>query len=289
MKVVPLSNDILEKIKRITIKTRRIMMGVTQGASRSVRKGMGLDFDSLRDYMVGDDIRFIDWKASARSQSLLVKEFYQEQSLAVMIAIDVSGSMDFGSQGKTKIEIAFELASAIIMMAYYSGDAVGLVLYSDIIHMTVPAAKGPLHVQHLLETMMNFSLPAKRKTNIKSTVDFLLSQKLKNAFLFIVSDAFENDFNETIDLFVHRYHVYIMLCQDRREHQLPVGGWLMIQDNETGFVQYIKLENTLNLLVERYHQNQTRQLASVGATIVSAFSIDEGINALISIFNTTVL
>lgn len=286
---VPLSNDILEKIKRITIKTRRIMTGVAQGACRSVRKGMGLDFDSLRDYMVGDDIRFIDWKASARSQSLLVKEFYQEQSLAIMVAVDVSGSMDFGSQGKNKIETAFELAFAIILMAYYSGDAVGLVLYSDMMHVSIPAGKGALHIQHLFEAMVNFKLSVKRKTKIKSTVDFLLSQKLKNAFLFIISDAFENDFNEIINCFVHRYHVYILLCQDKREHQLPVGGWLMIHDNEMGIKRYIQLENMLNQLIANYHQDQARQLISVGATIVNAFSIDEGINELVKIFNATVL
>lgn len=286
---VPLHNDILEKIKRITIKTRRIMMGVAHGASRSVRKGMGLDFESLRDYMVGDDIRFIDWKASARSQSLLVKEFYQEQSLAIMVAVDVSGSMDFGSQGKNKIETAFELAFAIILMAYYSGDAVGLVLYSDIMHVSIPAGKGALHIQHLFDAMVNFKLSVKRKTKIKSAVDFLLSQKLKNAFLFIISDAFEDGFNEIIHCFVHRYHVYVVLCQDKREHHLPIGGWLMIHDNEMGGTRYIQLENTLNRLLEDYHQDQARQLASVGATVINAFSIDEGINQLISIFNTTVL
>jgi uncharacterized protein (DUF58 family) len=286
---VPLNNDLLEKIKRITIKTRRIMMGVTQGSSRSVRKGMGLDFDSLRDYMVGDDIRFIDWKASARSQSLLVKEFYQEQSLAIMIALDVSGSMNFGSQGKTKIETAFELASAIVLMAYYSGDAVGLVMYSDTVHVSIPVGKGVLHMQYLLETMSSFNMPVCRKTKIKSTIDFLLGQKLKNAFLFVISDAFEDDFNETMTLFAHRYHLYIMLCQDKREHQLPIGGWLMIRDNETGVARYAQLKNQLNQLVVNYHQDRTEQLASVGARVVNTFSVDEGIDALVRIFNSTVL
>jgi uncharacterized protein (DUF58 family) len=286
---VPLSNEILEKIKRITVKTRRIMTGVTQGSFRSVRKGMGLDFESLRDYMVGDDIRFIDWKASARSQSLLIKEFYQEQSLTIMIALDVSASMDFGSQGKKKIETAFELASAIILMAYYSGDSVGLVMYSDRVNLSIPAGKGVLHMQYLLETMIGFNPPAQGKTNIKSTIDFLLSKRLNNAFLFVISDAFEDDFCSTMTLFSHHYHLFVMLCQDKREHRLPTGGWLMIRDNETTLSCYGQLKEQLNQFIVGYHQNQSEKLSQAGAKIINAFSVDEGIDALIQIFNATVL
>jgi uncharacterized protein (DUF58 family) len=286
---VSLSSENLEKIKKITIKTRRIMMSITQGSARSVRKGMGLDFESLRDYMVGDDIRFIDWKASARSQSLLVKEFHQEQSLAIMIVLDVSASMNFGSCNKTKIETAFELASAIVLMAYYAGDSVGLVMYSDIVHVSIPPRKGALHMQYLLETIIGFNIPAKARTNSASTIDFLLRQKLSNAFLFVISDGFESNFHTTMSLFSTRYHLYVILCHDTREHQLPTGAWLTIRDNETGIEQYVQLKKQLNQFIMQNHQDRIGLLSRIGARMIESFSVDEGIDALVRIFNSTAL
>jgi uncharacterized protein (DUF58 family) len=286
---VQLSNENLEKIKRITIKTRRIMMGIIQGSSRSARKGMGLDFESLRDYMVGDDIRFIDWKASARSQSLLVKEFHQEQTLYCMVVVDVSASMDFGSHDTKKIEIALELAAAIVLMASYSGDAVGLVLYSDTMHVSIPAGKGALHTQYLLEALMGFSMPVQGKTKIKSTVDFLLRQKLHNALLFVISDGLEDDFYTTMGLLASRYHLYVMFCHDERERRLPTGAWLMMRDNESGMVRYLQLKDQLNQSLTQYDHHQVGQLAHIGAKTIDAVSVDKGIDALVRIFNSTVL
>src|SRR5258707_662959 len=182
-----ISPEIVSKIKQLEIFTRRLLNGSLVGDSRSAIKGTGFEFDQIREYNFGDDIRFIDWKASARNNKLLVKQYIEERSRTIFLAVDISHSSIFGSGLHNKHSRIVELASVLALVAQHGKDHVGLLMFSDTIASYIPPGNSLHHVHRIMETMLSFK-PKQSKTDISKALQHLLSIKKSDAIVFLISD-----------------------------------------------------------------------------------------------------
>jgi uncharacterized protein (DUF58 family) len=282
-----ISPEVLEKIRNVTFHTRRLMRGSSAGLARSIRKGMGFDFEALREYAVGDDVRFIDWKASARAQSFLVKEFRQEQRSTILIVIDISSSMEFGSDEK-KSDRANRVATAIILIANYARDAVGLVLYSDEVELFIPPAKGVAHSNRIIQELFTWKPKEKKKTNSSSVMQHLLRYRMRNAFLFWFSDCLETAFTKHLTSIASIYQLYVIKSIDMHEQSLPSIGWLCIEDSETGDCGYAHIGASASLLLKQFHEKQNNAIKNSGAQLIMYTTVINGIEQIVRLFDTSV-
>src|SRR5579872_4207588 len=179
--------SIATKIKQLEIFTRRLLNGALVGDSRSAIKGAGFEFDQIREYSFGDDIRFIDWKASARNDKLLVKQYIEERSRTIFLVVDVSRSSIFGSGLHNKQSRITELASVLALVAQHGKDRVGLLLFSDKVEAYIPPASSLHHIHHIMEQMLLFT-SQRSETNISCALERLLSLKKSDAIVFLISD-----------------------------------------------------------------------------------------------------
>lgn len=229
-----ITEDVLRKIKQIEIHTRRLLRSALVGDSRSAIKGSGLDFDQIREYQQGDDVRFIDWNASARMNNVLVKQYIEERSRVVLLAVDISGSADLGSTDTLKHDIMAQVASVIALVTSSGKDRVGLVLFSDDVELYLPPGRGRAHTHTIMEYVFGFK-PKSRKTDISAALKKLASLKQRDAVVFIISDFIDSAINKSyLSVASRLYDLIAVRCLDPREHALPSIGFLPVQDNETG-------------------------------------------------------
>lgn len=228
-----ISDDITRKIRQIEIYTRRLLTGSMVGDTRSAIKGTGYEFDQIREYTVGDDIRFIDWNASARMNTLLIKQYVEERSRTVFLAVDISKSEFFGSAHETKREITAQLASVLALVASYGNDRVGLLLFSDEVEFFLPPGRGKFHVHKLMETVFTYQ-PKKERTQISAALAHLARLKVRDGVIFLVSDFIDSDFSTYLPLVARKYDCIAVRCLDKHETKLPSVGFLTIEDIETG-------------------------------------------------------
>lgn len=229
-----ITEDVLRKIKQIEIHTRRLLRSALVGDSRSAIKGSGLDFDQIREYQQGDDVRFIDWNASARMNNVLVKQYIEERSRVVLLAVDISGSADLGSTDTLKHDIMAQVASVIALVTSSGKDRVGLILFSDDVELYLPPGRGRAHTHTIMEYVFGFK-PKSRKTDISTALKKLASLKQRDAVVFIISDFIDSAINKSyLSVASRLYDLIAVRCLDPREHALPSIGFLPIQDNETG-------------------------------------------------------
>jgi uncharacterized protein (DUF58 family) len=229
------SEEVAKKIREIEIVTRRLLNGSLIGDQRSAIKGSGFEFDQIREYQIGDDVRTIDWKSSARMDTLLVKEYIQERDRVVIVAVDVSASTVFSSGNTLKSSIIAELASVLALVADYSRDAVSLLLFSDDIELSIPPGRGIQHVRMIMEKLFTFQ-PRKQKTNIEVVFDRLLAHARSDSIVLLVSDFIDDSINSSKKLSVvaRKYDLIAIRCLDRNERALPAVGFISVQDSETG-------------------------------------------------------
>lgn len=238
-----ITEDTLRKIKQIEIQTRRLLRGSLVGDSRSAIKGSGLDFDQIREYQQGDDVRFIDWSASARMDSLLVKQYIEERSRVVLLAVDISGSSNLGSTDTIKHDIIAQIASVIALVTNSGKDRVGLILFSDDIELYLPPNRGLAHAHKIMEHVFAYQ-PKSKKTNVTAVLKKLAALKRKDAVVFVISDFIDDAIdNAYISLASRMYDLVAIRCLDPREYDLPSVGFLPIEDNETGETILIDLRN----------------------------------------------
>lgn len=229
-----ITEDVLRKIKQIEIHTRRLLRSALVGDSRSAIKGSGLDFDQIREYQQGDDVRFIDWNASARMNNVLVKQYIEERSRVVLLAVDISGSADLGSTDTLKHDIMAQVASVIALVTSSGKDRVGLILFSDDVELYLPPGRGRAHTHTIMEYVFGFK-PKSRKTDISTALKKLASLKQRDAVVFIISDFIDDAINKSyLSVASRLYDLIAVRCLDPREHDLPSIGFLPIEDNETG-------------------------------------------------------
>ena len=229
-----MNNQIRSKIKKIKIHTKRMMHTTLTGDYLSSFRGTGLEFHQIRGYQQGDDIRTIDWKSSAKLNTIMVKEFIEQRERTILVALDTSLSQNYGSGSQLKYQLAKDIAAALVCIGEENKDNVGLVLFNDVVHQRHPARKGSTHSSSLLGSIYN--TPSTGKTNMHALCDELLKKPVKNTILFIVSDWI-NQSPEALKRFnvlTRLYDVIAMHITDPCEIALPSIGLITMQDPETG-------------------------------------------------------
>jgi len=244
------AREILKKVRQIEIRTRRLVDSSMGGEYHSVFKGRGMDFDEVREYVPGDEVRTIDWNVTARSGRPFVKKFTEERELTILLLVDVSASGNFGSTSQSKREMAAELASVLAFSAIRNSDKVGLILFSDQIEQYIPPKKGRRHVLRVVREILYFQ-PQHRGTDIVQALDFANRVTPRRAVSFLISDFQTSGDNSqalaslqrAVRLTQTRHDLVALHIQDRREHELPDVGLLAIEDAETGEMLELSTSN----------------------------------------------
>ncbi|HEY3346413.1 MAG TPA: DUF58 domain-containing protein [Nitrospirota bacterium] len=236
-----ISKEILKKIKRLELKTSRLVEGAVAGGYLSAFKGRGIEFTEVREYFEGDDVRAIDWNVTARMGQAYMKTFMEERDLTVMLAVDLSGSTGFGTTTQTKRELAVDFCAAAALLAVKNNDRVGLLAYTDKVELFVPPRKGKRHVMRLLADLSSFT-PAGKGTNHHLAAATLMKTVKHRATLFWVSDfagAEDSDGSKGMRAAAKRHELVPVVLRDRRELDMPDAGLVRFADPETGEAAYI--------------------------------------------------
>jgi len=225
--------EILRKVRRIEIRTNRVVNESLAGHYSSVFRGRGMEFSEVREYQVGDDVRNIDWNVTSRMGHPYIKKHVEERELTVMLVVDCSASKRFGTAGQAKGEIAAELAALIAFTAIKNNDRVGLLLFTDQVELYVPPKKGVEHVLRVVREILIFR-PQHRKTDLALGLDTLNHVQRKRAVAFFISDFLDSGYERQLKLAARRHDLIAVTLEDPREVTLPRLGLLRLQDAETG-------------------------------------------------------
>ncbi len=253
------TKELISKIRKIEIKTRRIVDEITGGAYHSIFKGSGIEFNEVREYVPGDDVRSIDWNVTARSQKPFIKKYVEERELTVMLLVDISASGNFGSQDKTKREVAIETAALLAFSAIRNNDKVGLLLFSDEIELFMPPKSGRSYGLRLIRELVS-TQPKGQGTNIKLALEHLMGILHKKSVLFLVSDFMDNqDFEKSLKIANRRHDLISVRILDELEHSFPRTGNLVVEDSENGILSLFRGRNKKTLtkftnLSEQFHK-----------------------------------
>ncbi len=225
--------EILKKIRRIELRTRNLVSSVFAGQYHSVFKGRGMNFEEVREYAPGDEIRAIDWNVTARMNAPYIKKFTEERELTVMLLVDVSASGVFGSVDLSKRELAAEVASILAFSAINNNDKVGLILFSEEVELFIPPKKGRLHTLRLIREMLFFE-PKGRKTDLAGALDYLNRIMSRRCVVFAISDFMAPDFTKALTVTSRRHDLVAMPVIDPGEGEIPNVGIVTLEDAETG-------------------------------------------------------
>ena len=230
-----LSKDLVKKIRKIEIVTSRKASEQLAGQYHSVFKGRGMSFDEVRLYQPGDEIRFIDWNVSARTDDVYVKRFVEERELTVMLMVDMSASLRFGSEVLTKREVAAELSALLAFSAVRNNDRVGLIMFTDTVERFVPPKKGRKHVMRLVTEILGFR-PVGRKTRLEAPLEVLSRISRRQSIAFLISDfqAPSESYVRPLRIVARRHDLVPVIVRDRLEEELPNVGLVLVEDLETG-------------------------------------------------------
>ena len=227
------TKELLKKVRKIEIKTKRLSDHIFGGEYQSTFKGRGMAFSEVRQYQYGDDVRAIDWNVTARNNDTYIKVFEEERELTMMLIIDISGSNFFGSKSIFKNEYVTELAATLAFSATKNNDKVGLILFSDNVELYIPPKKGKSHVLRIIRELLEFKSKSK-KTDINVPLKFV-SNILKNrSIAFIISDFISKDYSNSLKIFSSKHDVTGIRIYDQTEEIIPNLGVIDINDNETG-------------------------------------------------------
>ena len=225
--------ETLKKIRRIEIRTRRSVNDVFAGRYHSVFKGQGMEFQEVREYVPGDDIRAIDWNVTARTGSPFVKKFTEERELTVMLLVDISASNRFGSTAQLKRDLAAEVAAVLAFSAIANHDRVGLILFSDRVEKHVPPAKGATHVLRVVSEILN-AKPTSPKTDLEPALRYLNQVVRRRSVAFLISDFIAPSCEHLLRVTARRHDLVSLVIGDKRESALPAVGLVDFEDAETG-------------------------------------------------------
>ena len=260
--------DLLESVRRVEVRTNRLVNDTMVGAYLSHFKGRGMDFEELREYIPGDDVRDIDWNVTHRLGRVFVKRFREERELTAVLAVDVSASSRFGSASRTKREFACEIAATLAFSAAKNGDKVALLLFTDEVELFVPPRKGRRHILRLVRELLTFQ-PRKRGTDISSALGFLNHVLHRRAIVFLLTDflhsdagvASRRDVIAELGLTNMRHDVVCLHLHDPRESDLPDAGLVTIEDAETG--ELLEVDSTRRVVRERFAAANAGRLAEL--------------------------
>jgi uncharacterized protein (DUF58 family) len=225
--------ELAKKIRYIQITTNRAVNDVLAGEYQSVFKGRGMEFEEVREYLPGDEIRTIDWNVTARTGKPFVKRFVEERELTILLVVDLSASGAFGSVKQLKNEVAAEICALLTFSAIKNNDKVGLIVFTDGIEMFIPPKKGLSHVLRLIREILCFK-PQKVKTDIRQALDYLAMVTRKRAVVFLISDFLANGYEKPMRVLSKRHDLIAVSISDPRELRLPPVGLVELEDAETG-------------------------------------------------------
>jgi len=283
------TSEIIKKVRKIEIKTRGLSSNIFAGQYHSAFKGRGMAFSEVREYQFGDDVRDIDWNVTARFHHPYVKVFEEERELTVMLLIDVSGSLDFGTQKQMKRDMVTEIAATIAFSAIQNNDKIGVVFFSDKIEKYIPPKKGRKHILYIIREMLDFH-PESKRTDVKQAVEFLSSVQKRRTTAFILSDFYvRNDFQQSLQIANRKHDVVAIQVYDQRARELPDVGLMKVVDAETGFEQYVDTSSKrLRDAYRKYWQSRQSQLLETfnksNVDNVSIATNEDFVKALLMLF-----
>ncbi len=244
-----LTKEILKQVRQIEIRTKGLVNQVFSGEYHSVFKGRGMEFSEVREYQYGDDIRNIDWNVTARFGHPFIKIFEEERELTVMLMVDLSGSLIFGTVEKTKQQVAAELSAILAFSALKNNDKVGLILFTDKIEKFVPPRKGRSHVLRIIRDVLSFE-PEGKSTNLKAALEYMNSTIKKRSIVFLLSDFMDSGYEKILRIIGKKHDLIGVVLNDKRESDIPKMGLVKLTDAETGEERWvdtssIKVQNRL--------------------------------------------
>lgn len=265
-----LSPELLKKVRLLEIRTRLQVRDVFGGRYHSVFKGQGMDFDEVREYSPGDDIRHIDWNVSARIGEPYIKVFREERELTVMLIVDVSGSGEFGTSQLMKREVAAELTALFALSAMFNNDKVGLMLFTEEVEKFVSPSKGRKHVLRIIRDVLAHN-SQKRGTNIGKSIEFALHALKKRAVVFLITDFMDDGWKNALKVAAKKHDIITIEVFDPRDRTLPQAGIIPLRDNETGEIVWV--DTNSKKFVESYNA-KTIAIANERATFLRQINVD---------------
>ena len=283
------SEELLKRVRKIEIKTRRLSRNIFAGEYHSQFKGRGMAFSEVREYQPGDDVRSIDWNVTARLNKPYIKVFEEERELTVMLLVDVSGSRHFGTLTQMKRDMMAEVAATLAFSTIANNDKVGVIFFSDKIEKFIPAQKGKTHVLHIIRELLSFE-PSSSGTNMAQALQYFSNAQKRHCTAFLISDFIGVDgLEKPLMIASNRHEVNAIQIYDRRETELPDVGLIKFHDAETG--QDLWVDTAVTSVREQYasewKQNQSRieQLCTkMGVKRVSVRTDEDYVKALMQLF-----
>jgi uncharacterized protein (DUF58 family) len=251
-----LSREVLQKIRRIQIKTSHVVDELLAGQWHSAFKGRGMEFEEVRPYTVGDDVRTIDWNVTARTGEPFVKLFREERELSVQLLVDLSGSQDFGTQQQTKRDLVAEIAATLAFSAIKNNDKVGLTLFTDRVEKAIPPRRGTRHVLRLIRELLA-DVPRHRGTDLTVALNHLDRTATRRHVVFLISDFLDEGFENALKVARRKHDVIPLIVSDRREAEIPPVGLLRLRDAESGRV--VVLDSSSRRHRRQFAEAQRRQ------------------------------
>ena len=283
------TSEIIKKVRKIEIKTRSLSSNIFAGQYHSAFKGRGMAFSEVREYQYGDDVRDIDWNVTARFNKPYVKVFEEERELTVMLLIDVSGSLDFGTQKQFKRDMVTEIAATLAFSAIQNNDKIGVIFFSDKIEKYIPPKKGRKHILYIIREMLDFHADS-RRTDVAQAIEFLTGVSKRRCTAFLLSDFFvRQDFLQQLTIANRKHDVVAIQVYDKRACELPDVGLMKVVDSETGYEQYVDTSSKkLRESYKRYWMKRQTELketfAKSNVDSVSIATDEDYVKSLMGLF-----
>ena len=283
------ANELIERVRQIEIKARGLSSNLFAGQYHSAFKGRGMVFSEVREYQYGDDVRDIDWNVTARMSKPYIKVFEEEREMTVMLLVDVSSSLDFGTVKQMKKEMETEIAATLAFSAIQNNDKIGVIFFSDRIENFIPPKKGKKHILYIIRELLDFK-PESQKTDVKMAIEYLTNVLKKRCTAFIISDFIDkNDFTNALTIANRKHDVVAIQVYDRRVAELPDVGLMKVRDAETGHEQYI--DTSSKRLRQAHHEwwqeRQERMSVAFTKSRVDSISVrtnEDYVKALLNLF-----
>lgn len=283
------TSDLIKKVRKIEIKTRGLSHNIFAGEYHSAFKGRGMSFSEVREYQYGDDVRDIDWNVTARFNKPYIKVFEEERELTVMLVIDLSESLDFGTVKQTKRDMVTEIAATIAFAAIQNNDKIGVIFFTDKVEKFIPPQKGRKHILYIIRELLNFE-PESSRTDITVPLQFLTNALKKRCTAFVISDFIdESDYKNAMTIANRKHDVVAIQVYDRRLAELPEVGLIKMRDAESGEEMFVDTSSSKVQAAQREWWRTQREkleetLKKSGVDSVSIRTDQDYVKALMNLF-----
>ena len=282
-----MEEDLLKKVRKIEIKTRRLSKNIFSGQYHSAFKGRGMSFSEVREYNYGDEVRSIDWNVTARFNHPYVKVFEEERELTVILLIDVSGSTFFGTNGNLKSDIITEIAAVLSFSAIANNDKVGVIFFSNKVEKYIPAKKGSSHILRIIKELITYK-QSNTKTSFDIPLKFMNNVIKKRSTCFLITDAFGN-FDDSLEIISRKHDFSTIIVRDKKEDIIPSIGLVRLYDNETG--KQIWIDSSDKNLLKHFSEQREKQdnilkqkFNRLGIDSIMVYTGQDYIRSLIKLF-----